>query len=484
MKGRTMINRIVYFFLLLIFSSACKMTADLPLADKNVPADYHSTVDTANIGTLKWHEFYQDTCLQNLISIALEKNYDVRVAMERIHMAEAQYNVAKNAFLPEVSAGVNYSLRKFGDYTMDGVGNDDTNKSESLPHDKLLPKPYPQYFAGLSFSWEADLWKKLSNKRKAALSRFMASQEMKHGVLTWLISEIADYYYELVGLDQEQKVLVTNLQLQEFGLELIKIQKAGGKVNQLAVDQFEAQLLNTKARLLKVEQKILVTEAVINKLLGRYPQPVTRQQLAYNKPLDHIVAGAPEELLMNRPDIREAELELTAANADVHAARAAFYPSLQLGGEAGFSAFDVSKWFLMPASAAYQLGAGLSAPIFQRKKIRSLYETANAKQRAALYEYQQTLLNAYHEVYTSLHNFYNLGKQVALKQQETEVLRQAYNNSNELFSVGYANYLEVITAQRRLLDVELELTDLTKAQLKNMALLYRALGGGWEDEEG
>ena len=362
---------------------------------------------------------------------------------------------------------------------MDGVGNDDTNNSETLPEDKHLPNPYMEMFAGLTFSWEADLWGKLSNQRKAALSRLLATQEAYHVVTASLVGNVARNYYELLGLDQEQNVLQENLELQQLGLELIKIQKAGGKVNQLAVDQFEAQLLNTQNRLVGVKQRILATESKINLLLGRYPQRIDRYSIFQYDTLSYAFAGTPEQLLRNRPDIRKAEYELAASHADVDAARASFYPALKLNAGAGLAAFDISKWFLMPGSAVYNLGAGLSAPVFQRKQIKFLYEAANARQRMALLQYEKAVMNGYHEVFTVLHNLNNLGEQVRLKQEEVRVLNRAFDNSNDLFSVGYASYLEVITAQRRLLEVELELTHLRKEQLKNRAVLYRSLGGGW-----
>jgi multidrug efflux system outer membrane protein len=164
----------------------------------------------------------------------------------------------------------------------------------------------------------------------------------------------------------------------------------------------------------------------------------------------------------------------------VKAARAAFYPSLALTGAAGLSSLKLTKLFDVPGSFAYNIGAGLTAPILQRKQIKALYSQAKTNQSIALNEYQRTLLNAYYEVYGVLNNCYNLNEQVALKQKEAEVQRRAFTSSNDLFSVGYATYLEVITAQRRLLEAELELSDLKRKQLKSIALLYRALGGGWK----
>jgi len=292
---------------------------------------------------------------------------------------------------------------------------------------------------------------------------------------------VAQEYYTLLGIDQKKAVLEENIALQTLALEMSKIQKEGGKVTQLAVDQFEAQLLNTQTRLIRIEQSRRSTEANINSLLGRFPTAISRDSIWHQSSIEPLNTTRPVMLLSIRPDIREKEYLISAAHADVNAARAAFYPALRLSGAAGFSAFDFSKLFLTPGSAAYGIGAGLTAPIFQRRQIKSLYAAANSKQKLAILEYEQTILQAYSEVYVVAGNDLNLSKQIAVKEKEVGIQKRAQINANELFSVGFASYLEVITAQRRLLDVELELTELKMEKLKNQAVLYRALGGGWQD---
>jgi HAE1 family hydrophobic/amphiphilic exporter-1 len=370
-------------------------------------------------------------------------------------------------------------VERFGEYTMNGIGNDDTNRSETLPNDKRLSNPYTELFTGLTFSWEVNLWGRLSNQRKAARDRYLASREMTHATTSWLLGAVAQEYYELLGLDQEKAVMKENIALQSLALDMARIQMDGGKINQLAVDQFETQLLNTQGRLLAIEQAIRISEAHINQLLGRFPQPITRNSIQQQSRLPRVPIGQPEQLLKSRPDIREQELLLTAAHADVDAAKAAFYPALRLSAGVGFSAFDLSKLFLTPGSAVYNAGAGLTAPILQRKQIKALYAAASARQRLALLNYEQTLLTAFNEVFIVSANDDNLARRIELKEHEVSVQQHAYTSANDLFSVGFANYLEVITAQRRLLEVELELAELRMDRLKNRAMLYRALGGGW-----
>jgi multidrug efflux system outer membrane protein len=465
-----------------VLYSSCKLPSESLTPNTRTPLAYSASAkpDSINIGDQPWHQFYRDSLLSSLIEQAIEGNFDRKIAAGDVELLQAVVSMAQAGFLPFINAGTRASVEKFGDYTMNGIGNNDTNRSESLPSDQRLPNPYPEMFAGVTFGWEANLWGKLTARKQSAISRLLATREMRHGITSMIVYNIADNYYELLGLDQRRQVLVENIELQELALELVRIQKAGGKVNQLAVDQFESQLLHTKTLLVQVNQEILLTEARLNHVIGQYPQPIGRAAIEDYDTLPNLFAGNPDQLIFNRPDLRQSEFHVAAANADVKAARAAFYPSLALTGAAGLSSLKLTKLFDVPGSFAYNIGAGLTAPILQRKQIKALYSQAKTNQSIALNEYQRTLLNAYYEVYGVLNNCYNLNEQVALKQKEAEVQRRAFTSSNDLFSVGYATYLEVITAQRRLLEAELELSDLKRKQLKSIALLYRALGGGWK----
>jgi HAE1 family hydrophobic/amphiphilic exporter-1 len=462
--------------------SSCSIRSQVSQPNNDLPESYGTNSDSVSIANQPWGAFYRDTVLLRLIDNALASNLDQSLSKIRVDIAGADVSFAQAQFLPFINVGVRATVDKFGEYTMNGIGNDDTNRSETLPEGMELPNPYREMFAGITFGWEANLWGKLSARKQAAVSRFLASREYQHGVTSMVIFTVADTYYELLGLDQRHRVLLEAIQLQEFALELVKIQKDGGKVNQLAVDQFESQLLQTRTMMLQVNQEIKVTEGQLNYLMARYPENLERAPIANYDSLSNLSAGNPDKLIFNRPDIREKEFELRAADADVAAARAAFYPSLQLTGAAGLASLKLTRLFDLPGATAYSLGSGLTAPILQRKQIKALYAQARSGQRYALNSYQRTVLSAYYEVYGVLSNCLNLNEQISLKQKEVDVQRRAFTSSKDLFSVGYATYLEVITAQRRLLNAELELADLKKNRLKSEALLYRALGGGWKNE--
>lgn len=478
MRSKTL--KIALSFVLL---AGCKVQQDsLPESSLSLPETYETAVldSASNSSQIVWTEFFQDEELKSLIQAALENNQDNQQTLLKINAARATMLNAKRGILPAFSLNAGAAKRKFGEYTMDGVGNADTNLSDNVPADKKIPSPYKDFLVGAEFSWEIDVWGKLRSRKKAAVARLMASEEMSRNIQTWLISEVASNYYHLLALDQEIEVLEENIGLQELALQLITELKEGGKANQLAIDQFEALVLNTKALLQAKNRELKSAEYDLARLVGSLDFSLNRMDLDEAITIQNeLETGLPSELIQNRPDLKEAEMQLEASKADVHAAKAAFYPSFNLFGMAGFNAFDFSKLFLSPGSGIYQFGAGLTAPIFNRREIRSLYEVAKTDQQIALLEYEKKTLNAYLEVLDLINQMDTYDQQLKMKQYEVSVLERAIEHSNTLFSVGYANYLEVINAQSRTLESAIELADLKASRLQANVKLYKALGGGW-----
>lgn len=463
--------------------TACKISQPVgPESKLKLPQEFTSpTADSVStIASIQWQNYFEDSSLKVLIGLSLANNQDNLMTLERINSSRAVMRAAKAGLLPTVSGIAGASSTKFGEYTMNGVGNFDLNQSEFVPDDKRIPDPYTDLLVGVSFDWEVDIWGKLKNRKKAAIARYLASEEMANAVQTWLISDVASNYYELLALDAEIQVLQENIRLQDLGVQLITELKEGGKANQLGVDQFEALALNSKSQL---EEKIRVQQSTtyaLQRLIGTVEIPLQRSKLdqALATPKFRQV-GLPSQLLQYRPDLREAELALEASRFDVMSAKAAFYPSFNLFGMAGFNAFDFSRLFFSPGSMAYQMGAGLVAPIFNRREIQSQFEVAKADQRISLLEYEKRTLNAYLEVLDLVNQIQTVENQLKFKDQEVSVLQRSVDNSNTLFSVGYANYLEVINAQSRALQSSIELAELKAFQLQAQVQLYRALGGGW-----
>jgi HAE1 family hydrophobic/amphiphilic exporter-1 len=445
------------------------------------PADsiVKNSIDSVGIGAFSYKQFFTDTLLLQLLDTALAHNTDMLLATQRMETARAQLMAASRAWLPEVNIALSAGVDRWGDYTLNGVGNYDTNLSPNISDKQRIPGPTPDYFAGLRSSWEIDLWGKLRSRKQAAYMRFLSGEQGRRLVTTQLVSQVAGMYYQLMVLDYEQEVIQRNIGLQETALATVQIQLEAGRATLLAVQQFSARLLNTRNLALGLKQQSLELENQLNALLGRFPQPIRRDTSLPDAALPPFAqTGVPAAMLSRRPDIQQAALELAAAKADVKAARAAFLPSLNITPYAGFNSFNAGLLFNTPASVAYGVLGGITAPLLNKKQLQSQYNITTAAGMSAFYQYRQTIINGYQEVITALGQLKNGQEAYDLKSAEVQMLKDGVSTANDLYATGYANYLEVITAQKSVLEAELALAGNKKDLFLGTITLYRALGGG------
>ena len=319
-------------------------------AAANLPGTFTGANDTATVATLPISQFFADQKLISLIDTALKVNPDILTALQRIEVSRSSLRFSASKLLPTVNIASNAGLEKYGDYTQNGVGNYYTNFSQNINSRQHIPNPVPNYFLGFQSSWEVDLWGKLNSQKKAAFARFLASQSGYRLITTQLTAQIAGLYYQLLALDAELAIIKKNIALQDNALEIVKIQKMGGRATELAVQQFEAQLQRTKGLQYTTLQQITETGNQLNFLTANFSGKISRDTSIMKIKLPVIIgAGVPSQLLLNRPDIRAAELELTAMNADIKAARANFFPTLTLTPYAGYNSFSAGLLF-NPAS--------------------------------------------------------------------------------------------------------------------------------------
>jgi multidrug efflux system outer membrane protein len=473
-------NRLI-IVLIAGLSWGCKVNVTPVKTDRfRLPESYGGLSGEGPASLPDARSFFGDDKLTALIDTALHNNFDLQTALQKIELARAGVRYMKGINLPDLSASLVLGQRKFGKYTIDGVGNYDTGFSDNISDKQQIPGPVvPDYFVGLQSSWEADLWGKLKSKQKAAAARFIATEFGRDLIRTTLVAEVAGAYFELTILDNERNILEENIQLQQSALDIVTVLKQAGDANQLGVELLSAQLLSSRALKVEVNQKIVETENTINFLLGRFPQPIDRTVLSRDQILPpQMKAGVPSALLANRPDIRQAEMELMATNADVFSAKAAFYPSLNINAAMGFQAFKAVLLF-EPASFAYTLAGGLTAPLLNRRAIIANLMASEAEQKQAYINYQKTVVNSFTEVYNYLNLIDNTNQMYDLKAEEVNILRNSIETSSELFKSGRATYLEVITAQKNALQSQIELINLKKKQFNAVIGLYRSLGGGW-----
>ncbi|ADY50730.1 RND efflux system, outer membrane lipoprotein, NodT family [Pseudopedobacter saltans DSM 12145] len=442
-----------------------------------LPKTYDTLQDSLSSANLKWQQFFTDPYLVRLIDTAIRNNQELQITLQEIEIARNEARIKNSQIFPSVGVKVGVGLEKVGRYTSQGAGDASTDMTEGKP----VPDPLADFGIMANANWEVDIWKKLHDAKKAALSRYLATIEGRNFVLTNLIAEVANTYYELLALDSQLGIVRENVKIQTDALRVVKAQKDAGRTNELAVKKFNAEVLKTSSMEFDIRQQIVETENRLNLLLGRYPKTIERNRADFTglSPLA-VKNGIPSQLLANRPDIQQAEQELKAAKLDVKVARAEFYPSLGISAGLGLQAFKPSYLFTLPESMLYAIAGDLATPIINRGAIKAEFANANARQIQALYNYERTVLNAYLEVANRLSSISNLEKAYDLKSQQVNVLSQSIEISNDLFRSAHADYFEVLMTQRDALEAKLELIETKKNQLMATVNVYKALGGGWK----
>ncbi len=457
---------------------SCKVPSVITMNEnRTVPESYATSKDSTNTGTVSWKKFFKDQNLVNLIDVALSKNQELLITLQEIEIAKNEIRMRKGALLPTVGLRAGAGVEKVGRYTSQGAGDAST---EITPGEEF-PDPLGDFKIAAVAHWEVDIWKKLRNSKKAAVSRYLATIEGKNFVLTNLIAEVASSYFELIALDNQLQIVKQNIQLQSNALEIVKIQKEAAKATELGVQKFQAEVYDSTSKEFEILQAIKETENRVNFLLGRFPQEIVREKSNFLSLVPNAVrAGIPSQLLANRPDIKQAELELAAAKLDVKVARAEFYPSLDISAAIGLNAFKPSYLTHLPESMLYNLVGDIAAPIINRNAIKAEFLSANARQIKVLYNYERTILNAYLEVSNQVSRIDNLDKNYNLKLQRVNALQKAIDASNDLFKSARVDYFEVLMTQRDALESKLELVETKRDQLNAMIAVYRSLGGGWK----
>lgn len=469
--------------------SACLMVAgckapapETTTTSTPVPESFGTTTQSQdannNTATLAWKDYFKDQNLVELIDVALKNNQELNITLQEIEIARNDIRVKKGLLLPTVGVRAGAGVEKVGRYTSQGAGDANTDIKPGVK----TPDPLGDFTISAYANWEVDIWKKLRNSKKAALNRYLATVEGKNFVITNLIAEVADSYYELLALDTQLDIIKQTIKLQTNALEIVKIQKQAARATELGVKKFEAEVLTSKSMEFGILQQIKETENKINFLLGRYPQEIKRTNTNnFLSLLPAVVtSGIPSQLLANRPDVKQAELELVASKLDVKVARAEFYPSLDISAAIGVQAFKPSYLLTFPESLLYSLAGDLAAPLINRNAIKAEFASANARQLQALYNYDRTILNAYLEVSNQLSKIENLQKGYDLKSQQVDALNTSIDVSNDLFKSARVDYFEVLMTQRDALEAKLELVDTKKEQLNAAVHVYRDLGGGWK----
>jgi NodT family efflux transporter outer membrane factor (OMF) lipoprotein len=422
-----------------------------------------------------WDAFFTDPDLRKLIESALENNQELNIRLQEIIIAKAEVNARRGEYIPHLDARAGVGLEKVGQTTSQGVSDE--------AH--AVPENLADFNFGLDASWEVDVWGRLRKAKKAANYRYLASIEAKNFVVTEIVAEIADSYWDLVALDKQLEILQTNIELQQAALELVIAKKAAARGTQLEVQRFQAEVLKNQGLIFDIERQRVMVENRINFLVGRFPQVVQRNDETFMAPAPDVVAtGVPSDLLENRPDVRAASNMLEAAKLDTKSAKARFYPSLSIEAGVGYEAFNAVHLIDTPQSLAYNVAGNLVAPLLNRAAIKADYQAANARQFQAVYEYEKTLLGAFTDVANQLATIEKATQRYERLNKQVAALEDAIEVSNILYRSAHADYMEVLLTRRDYLEAQMELIETKKQQLQALVDVYKALGGGWRQGSG
>lgn len=426
------------------------------------------TNDSTSLADVSWDKLFTDAQLQGYIKTGLQNNLDIRIAMQNIAAAEANYKQGKAGYFPTFSLGADWTHQELSKNSQLGSlfsqGGGSTNVDQ-------------YQFTG-NLSWEADIWGKIRSNKRATNAAFLQTVAANQAVKTQLISNIASTYFQLLALDAQLKVANSTLENRNQSIETIKALKDAGNVNEVGVKQTEAQLYATQVIIEDLKNNIVILENTLSILLGEAPHKIERGTLETQKIDADIKLGIPAKALSKRPDLVAAEYNLINNFELTNVARSNFYPTLKVTATGGFQTIDIKEWFSTNSLFANVI-SGLTQPIFNQRQIKTRYEIAKANQETAYLQFQKTLLTAGKEVSDALQTYDNETKKLEIREKQVTALKAAADYSDELLTYGLVNYLEVLTAKDNALNTELNLIDNQYRQYNAVIQLYRALGGGW-----
>jgi multidrug efflux system outer membrane protein len=463
-------SRIAFGVIVVLLLAGCAVGPDYRRPTLMVPDNHRGVVGmpiSESLADLPWWELFKDPVLQELTREALRNNYDLRTAAARVEEARAQVGVSRSFFYPQID--------------LNGGGRvQQVSRASEPPQSFGANRTFQNWINGFNMVWEFDVFGRIRRESEAAGAEYVASEMDRRGVYIALVADVAQSYFNLREFDLELEIAQRTLRINDETIEFYRRRLFGGVSNQLEVDQAVANRSRTASTIPELERQIATQENLINFLLGRNPGPIPRGAVLtdqYHPPT--VPAGLPAALLERRPDVQSAEQLLVAANANIGAAKALFFPTFSLNAALGSTSHEFSN-IADKRAAVWAVAGGFFQPIFQGWRIFWNYEATKARFDQALAQYEKAAQNGFREVADAL---------VAIEKfrdvrAELEISVQALSNAARLsrlrYDTGLANYLEILIADQQLFDQELLLARTRADQVNAVVQLYRALGGGWQ----
>lgn len=465
-----MIRKIFILSFILLFAG-CTVGPDYQRPDIQAPTEWRfEDKEARTLINARWWEQFNDPVLNGLIETALNENKDVLIAAARIEEYGGRYVVARGDLFPQAQAAGSATRQR-------------STEAGSSPWPPGVNNPYSTYQTTLNASWEIDLWGKLRRSTEAARADLLSRENAHRAVLLSLTANVANAYINLRDYDRQLVIAKETLKTRETSLEIYKLRFDAGVISDLELSQMRSEYENTRATIPQIEKSISQQENALNLLLGRNPGPVARGLTIDQLNFPHVPEGLPSELLERRPDIRQAEQDLIAANARIGVAKAAYFPTISLTGTLGSASADLSNLFTGPAYI-WNAGASVTVPIFTAGRTWGQVKASEALQKQALLTYQKTIQTAFREVEDSLVDQNRTRAKLEALFNQLTALRNYRNLALLRYENGYSSNLEVLDAERNLFNIELTYIQ-TRGGLFNAFInLYKAMGGGWIVETG
>lgn len=454
-------------------AQSCFVAKDYKRPDVKAENLYRTEVvaqDSSSLADVSWDKLFTDPILQQHIKKGLQNNFDIRVAIQNINIAQSGLRQAKSGYFPTVNLGADWTHQELSKNSQLGALFSNQTGGGRVNVD--------QYQLTANLGWEADIWGRIRSTKRAANASYLQTVAANQAVTTQVITDIASAYYQLMSLDAQLKLAEETLNNRNESIEIIKALKEAGNVNEVGVKQTEAQMYSTELIIEDLKNNIVLLENFMSILLGEAPHAIERSTFDSQMLNPEIRLGFSASLLRNRPDVVAAEYNFINTFELTNVARSNFYPTLRITATGGLQSIDLKEWFSANSLFA-NIVTGLTQPLFNQRQIRSRHEIAKAQQEQAYVQFEQSLVNASREVSDALAQYNNETTKLSIREKQVEALTAAAGFSDELLEYGMVNYLEVLTAKDSALNSQLNLIDNRYRQYEAIITLYRALGGGW-----
>ena len=465
-------NRLLVLTLTALLTGCFKIGPDYVRPQVDTPKQWRFAESDVrqNANNLKWWEQLGDPVLNRLVNQAVQGNLDLKIAVANVEQFMGQYGSTRANLFPQIFGAGNYAHSQ-----PSGVGGDPlssgTNNNE-IDFARL----------GASMNWELDIWGRLRRANEAARADLLSQEAIKRAVILTLVSQVAQTYVTLRELDKNLEITKNIVKSLEEELRIAKIRFDEGYTSELELEQADSEYQRRSAFIPLYEQQIAITENALSVLLGRNPSPIPRGLTLGELKLPAVPAGLPSDLLAQRPDIQQAEQELIAANARIGVARAQYFPQISLTGSVGQMSTQVATLFV-PGANFWSVGSALLTPIFTAGKIAGQVQSAEAVQRAAVANYQRSILSGFREFENALVSSNKTKLQKDSQSKRVAAVQKYFNLSRIRYDEGYTDYITVLDSIRQLFDAQIDLIQAQSANFTAMIGLYRAMGGGWIVEE-